>query len=178
MLAALVAGGAAHAQTAGPLERLASLADYVAADYAGAVHDGKVIAASEYDEQRGLLAEAHKLAHGHSDGRPRGWLLRSTPNAKKLIADVDRKASVEAQVVADCRAVHKRLIDDYGLVLAPWRAVGRARQAALHAGVCAVPRCRRFVRTPTRRAEFKPPPLSFFDGERMPRFSPALDVTR
>ena len=57
-LLALPAGGAARAQRATPLERLAALTDYVAADYAGAVRDGKILAASEYEEQRGLIAEA------------------------------------------------------------------------------------------------------------------------
>src|SRR5262249_35829361 len=113
------AGPVAHAQRATPLERLAALTDYVAADYAGAVRDGKILAASESEEQRGLIAEARTIAAtlspspGHEPARP-----ALDAEVQKLVGDVDAKAP-EAVVAADCRAVNKRLIDDYGLVLAP-----------------------------------------------------------
>ncbi|MFI5290516.1 MAG: hypothetical protein ACHQ17_12740, partial [Polyangia bacterium] len=44
----------ARAQTATPLDRMASLVDYVAADYPGAVKNGKVLVASEWAEQEGM----------------------------------------------------------------------------------------------------------------------------
>src|SRR5205823_2237873 len=55
---------AAPARAEGPstLERLASLVDYVAADYPGAVKDGKVIAEAEFKEQQTTVAEAQTLA--------------------------------------------------------------------------------------------------------------------
>jgi high-affinity iron transporter len=170
----LVGGGTARAQTAGPLERLAALADYVAADYAGAVQNGKVIAPSEYDEQRGLIAEAHKLAAtvtplaGHEAAR-----AALDAEVRKLIADVDAKAS-EVAVAADCRAVHKRLIDDYGLVLAPLAPPSEARARTIFTSTCA--QCHgEDGRAQTQRAkELHPPPVSFLDADRMSRIAPAL----
>jgi len=133
-----------------------------------------VLAQSEYDEQRGLLAEAQKVAAtlapspGHEAAR-----AALAAEVAKLIADVDRKAS-EAEVAADCRVVHKRLIDDFGLVLAPLAPPSEARARSIFASVCA--QCHGLAgRADTPRAkELKPPPVSFLDAERMSRIAPAL----
>lgn len=175
-LAAVVlgAGPVAHAQRATPLERLAALTDYVAADYAGAVRDGKILAASEYEEQRGLIAEARTIAAGLSPS-PGHEAARDALDAevRKLVADVDAKAP-EAVVAADCRAVHKRLIDDYGLVLAPLAAPSEARATTIFKSVCAA--CHgEDGRAQTEQAKkLNPPPVSFLDGERMSRIAPSL----
>src|SRR5258706_16399617 len=88
--------GAARAGEQSEIQHLAALADYVAADYPGAVQKGRVIARSEYDEQRGLISEARLLAaklpsHQSLDAE-----------LQKLAADVEARAS-EAQEAADCR---------------------------------------------------------------------------
>lgn len=173
-LVGLAAPGLARAETAGPRERLAALADYVAADYHGAVRDGRVIAASEYEEQRGLIAEARAVAArlvpapGHADAA-----AQLQAEIGRLMADVERKAP-EAEVAADCRAIHKRLIDDYGLVLAPLAAPSEARARQIFRTVCA--ECHGVDgRAQTERARtLHPPPVSFHDPERMSRISPAL----
>lgn len=170
----LVGGGVAAAQESRPLERLAALADYVAADYAGAVQDGRVVVESEYDEQRGLVGEARAIAAtltpspGHEAAR-----AALDAEVQRLVADVDRKAP-EAVVVADCRAVRKRLYDDYGLVLAPLAPPSEDRARVIFHGACA--QCHGDdgrAQTAQARA-LKPPPLSFLDEERMSRISPAL----
>ncbi|MGZ3439880.1 MAG: c-type cytochrome, partial [Polyangia bacterium] len=173
-LLALLPAGAALAQRATPLERLAALTDYVAADYAGAVRDGKIVAESEYDEQRGLLAEARTLAAsltpspGHEAA---GDALEAEVRA--LVHDVDVKAS-EQVVAADCRAVHKRLIDDYGLVLAPLAPPSEERALTIFKSTCA--QCHgEDGRAETEQAKkLNPRPLSFLDYERMSRIPPAL----
>ena len=173
-VAGLVAPGLAQAQTAGPRERLAALADYVAADYHGAVRDGRVLAASEYDEQRGLIAEARAIAArltpapGHAAAA-----AQLDAEIGKLVADVEHKAP-EAEVAADCRAIHKRLIDDYGLVLAPLAAPSEARARQIFGAVCA--QCHGADgRADTERArQLNPRPVSFLDPDRMSRISPAL----
>src|SRR5438128_249854 len=43
-------------------ERLTALFDYVATDYAGAVKDGAILAASEYEEQLRLVEDMRRLA--------------------------------------------------------------------------------------------------------------------
>jgi len=175
-LAAIVVagGGVARAQHATPLERLAALTDYVAADYAGAVRDGKILVASEYEEQRGLIAEARAVATslqplaGHEAGR-----AALDGDVGKLVADVEAKAA-EATVAADCRVVHKRLIDDFGLVLAPLAPPSEARAMALFKSTCA-PCHGEDGRAATDKAKtLNPRPVSFLDEERMSRIQPAL----
>lgn len=174
LLLSLPLAGRARAQSSTPLERLAALADYVAADYNGAVRDGKILAASEYEEQRGLIAQARTLAA----------TIKPTPGHESaaaaldgelgtLVAAVERKAP-EAEVAADCRAVHKRLIDDYGLVLAPLAPPSLARAQLIFGTVCA--QCHGADgRAETEQArKLSPRPVSFLDEERMSRISPAL----
>ncbi len=166
--------GAAQAQQATPLERLAALTDYVAADYAGAVRDGKILAASEYEEQRGLIAEARALT-GSLSPSPGHEAASDALEAEvgKLVRDVDAMAS-EQTVAADCRAVHKRLIDDYGLVLTPLAPPSEARAVTLFKSACA--QCHgEDGRAETDKAKtLNPRPVSFLDPERMSRIPPAL----
>ena len=170
----VLAPAPARAQRSTALERLAALADYVAADYAGAVKDGKVLAASEYEEQRGLIAEARTLAAtvnplpGHDPSR-----AQLDADLGKLTGDVEQKAT-EAVVAGDCRALHKRLIEDYGLVLAPLAPPSEARARTLFTATCA-PCHGEDGRAETERARtLNPRPVSFLDPERMSRIAPAL----
>lgn len=172
--AALLLAGAAGAQRATPLERLAALTDYVAADYAGAVKDGKILAASEYEEQRGLIAEARAIAASLSPVRGHE-AARAALDAEiaKLVADVEAKASEET-IAADCRAVHKRLLDDYGLVLTPLAPPSEERAVMIFKSSCA--QCHgEDGRADTDKARtLNPRPVSFLDAERMSRIPPAL----
>ena len=172
---ALVGGAAAgRAQTASRLERLAALTDYVAADYAGAVRDGHILAASEYEEQRGLIAEARTIAASLTPSRGHE-AARAALDAEvdKLVGDVEAKAP-EATVAADCRAIHKRLLDDYGLVLTPLAPPSEARAVTLFKTACAT--CHGADgRADTEQAKkLNPRPVSFLDAERMSRIAPAL----
>jgi high-affinity iron transporter len=164
LLAAAARAGAAEQ---GEIQRLAALADYVAADYPGAVQKGQVIAQSEYDEQSGLIAEARLVAqklpaHGKLDA-----------DLARLSADVEARAG-EAQVAADCRVLHQRLIDEYGLVLAPLAPPSEERARLLYATACAACHGADGRAQTDKARELKPPPVSFFDDERMARISPAL----
>ncbi|HEX8954297.1 MAG TPA: FTR1 family protein, partial [Polyangia bacterium] len=170
----LLAASGARAQHATALERLAALTDYVAADYAGAVRDGKIVAESEYEEQRGLIAEARTIAAslsptpGHEAARD-----ALDDEVQKLVRDADAKASEET-IAADCRAIHKRLIDDYGLVLAPLAPPSEARAIGIFKSACA--QCHgEDGRAETEKAKtLNPRPVSFLDAERMSRIPPAL----
>jgi high-affinity iron transporter len=156
------------------LARLAGLCDYVAADYPGAVKDGKVIAADEYAEQKAMLGEARTMAES----------LTPTPGHEAarapLLADIAKLAQLfddkapEAQLVERSRAIRTRLIEDYGLVLSPPATPSLERARSLYTVACAT--CHgEDGRAKTRKAEeLKPPPVSFFDEERMPRVSPSL----
>src|SRR5581483_2372076 len=110
-----------------PVEKVAGLIDYLAADYPGAVKDGRVVAPGEDGEQGGLLEEAKRLAQA-------GAALSAELDA------VDRafagRAS-EQELAAACQKVHRRLVDDYGLTLAPTAPPDAARAKEVYAVACA-----------------------------------------
>jgi high-affinity iron transporter len=151
----------------GEIQRLAALADYVAADYPGAVQKGKVVAQSEYDEQRGLIAEARLLVKKLPSPE------RLDADLQKLSSDVEARAD-EALVAADCRVLHKRLIDENGLVLAPLSPPSEERAKTLFSSACAACHGADGRAQTDKARELKPPPVSFFDNEKMSRISPSL----
>jgi high-affinity iron transporter len=178
---ALVAAGSARGlavEDAAPsgkaVERLAALVDYVAADYPGAVKNGQVIAESELAEQQGMLSETEALVEKARplDGHAQAG-AELTRELGVLLHDFHAHAR-EEQVAADCRAIHKRLIDDYGLVLAPLAPPSEERARAVYAVACASCHGADGHADTEQAAKLKPPPLSFFDGERMARISPSL----
>jgi high-affinity iron transporter len=163
----LLGSASAFAVEQREIQRLAALADYVAADYPGAVKNGQIVAQDEYDEQRALLKEAQVLAAK----LPHREAIEA--DLKKLAAEVDARADA-AVVAATCRVLHKRLIDEHGLILAPLATPSKERAQGLFATHCAI--CHGADgRAQTEKAkELKPPPASFFDDEKMARVSPSL----
>ncbi len=155
-----------------PRERLAALVEYLAADYAGAVKNGEVIALSEYEEQLGLVREAKTLPvrlqplAGHT-----GSALQRGLDA--LERDLMAKKN-EAEVVADCRALRRLLIDDYGLTLLPPAPPSQARAQKLFAENCASCHGPDGHAGTAQGRLLKPEPVSFYQSERMKRISPAL----
>ena len=172
--AALLVAATATATAAAPsvdakaVEQLAALVSYVAADYAGAVKDGAITAQAEYDEQKEMLGEARAVA---AKIAPAGGPL--VDDVARLEAAFARKAS-EKELAAAAQAVGKRLLDDYGLRLAPTAPPSEERARTVYATTCA--QCH----GPEGRGDgpqakaLNPPPLSFFDDEKMGRVSPAL----
>jgi high-affinity iron transporter len=155
-------------------ERLAAVAAYVAADYPGAVRNGRVLVESEYEEQRGLLKEAQSLfiglrpLAGHETARE-----ALAEELGRLTSDIEGRADEKA-IVTDARAIELRLINDFGLVLAPSVPPSEERARQLFAANCVA--CHGVDgRADTERARtLRPPPVSFFDRERLRRISPAL----
>ena len=174
LASSLLAASTAAAEGRDPVARLAALVDYVAADYPGAVKGGQIIAPSEYEEQGGMVAEARALARtvtpraGHDSARP-----ELAVEVARL--DEDFRAHVsEERLAADSRAIHKRLLDDYGLVLSPIAPPDAARAQTVYASSCA-PCHGATGHADTEQAKtLKPPPVDFFDGERMSRISPQV----
>src|SRR5579871_6750147 len=118
----------------GDLQRLAALVDYVAADYPGAVRDGRVVAQTEYDEQRGLVRDAAALARAlpAPDAASRDALLADLAAVERA---VDGKQSPGA-VLAACRAARARLVDRFGLTLAPSAPPSAERARNLYRDAC------------------------------------------
>src|SRR5437773_5534620 len=133
---------AAPAQTAGldDVRRIASILDYVASDYAGAVADGHVLKAAEYDEQLAFVADAAQLAQtlpppsapaSSDEAEP----LDAAAAVRRVAARVQAKAA-PTEVASACRALRRRLLSVYGVVLAPTAPPARERGAALFAQAC------------------------------------------
>ncbi|HEY7956061.1 MAG TPA: FTR1 family protein, partial [Polyangia bacterium] len=130
--------------------------------------------ASEWAEQEGMVAEARRVA---TELRPLSGHQAAAPalaaGVEALAHDVGALAAPET-VARDCRAIHKLLLDGYGLVLQPLAPPELERAKKLYAVACAT--CHGATgQADTERAHtLKPPPVNFHDPERMARISPAL----
>src|SRR5262249_18218591 len=143
-------------------------------DYPGAVKGGRVIAPSEYEEQRSLLGQARELqSQLHPTSGVRDAAERLGAELRRLADDLGARAD-EEQVAADWRAVHQRLSDDFGLVLAPLAPPSETRARTVYAAACASCHGADGRADTVQARTLKPPPVSFFDGERMARISPSL----
>ncbi len=171
LIAVVVAISSARAASS-TVERLAAVIDYVAADYPGAIKNGQIVTESEYQEQLSLVDEATRLAAAVpvSDERAR-TALSTELQALSLHM---RAKSESVQVATDCRRIHGMLIERFGLVLQPLGPPSRARAETLYASACAECHGKDGHADTEKARTLKPPPVSFFDEERMARISPAL----
>jgi high-affinity iron transporter len=163
--------GAPHAQPpaagASDAQRLVALLDYVAADYGGAVQDGRVVSADEYAEQAHFIADARQIAHE---------LLRSADDpllrqVDAVAAHVAAKAPAE-QVAAACRAAREAAMVRFALPTAPLSRPRLDRARSLYAQGCAA--CHGEAgdaRTPAA-ARLDPAPADFTDAARLDGLSP------
>lgn len=159
---------AAAPQTA---QRLSAIVSYVVADYPGAVRGGQILAAAEYAEQGGLLAEGAKIAASLA-GPPEPKMRLKEAYAAVERAFADKVAEPELARVG--RRVQQLLREELGLVLSPTGAPNRSRALQLYTEACA--RCHGADgRAQTEEAKkLEPRPVSFFDEARMQRISPEL----
>jgi high-affinity iron transporter len=142
------------------LHRLVSILDYVAADYGGAVQDGKVTSQFEYEEQLAFLDSALEIAPAHE--RP------AVESLKALVV----KLAPASEVAAAARALRDGVVRAHGLQLSPTRRPQRERGAALFTQSCAVCHGEDGRAETARAKELQPPPASFHDAERGPQLSP------
>ncbi len=160
-----VGAGATEAQ-ADRVRRLASILDYVAADYPAAVADGKVVNDGEYREQIAFLDDAQALARKIEGG------AAFDADLARLQYLVDAKAAA-GEVAAGSRALRRRVLDAYGVILAPSVPPSRERAAELYATNCV--RCHGPAGggDGTEAARLDPRPRSFRDPAVMAELHPA-----
>jgi len=166
-----LAAQASDDELARQTQQLAALVDYVAADYPAAVKDGRVLDDSEYAEQRNLLEEASKLLP-----KLGGTAADQQRLAEKLTAvraAVDAKESGE-RVAEHSRALRQILKESYQLKMVPAAKVSATQAQEQFQKLCAS--CHGTTgRADTEAArKLTPPPVSFFDGEKMPHVAPQL----
>ncbi|RDI97525.1 iron permease [Dyella solisilvae] len=107
--------------------------DYLATDYAGAVHDGAITSASEYNEMREFAGQAREHIRSLPPSSTTPTLLR---DADALVASIDAKSSSE-RVAQQAHALADGLLQAYPVPTAPSRAPDLARGAELYQSQCA-----------------------------------------
>jgi high-affinity iron transporter len=109
------------------------LVDYVGADYADAVADGRVINADEYQEMLDFSSGIRALVTSLPDEEARDQLLR---HADELIAQVDNKVSPE-EISALISEMRQFIVQNYGGIVLPRSPPDLDRGATLYAEQCA-----------------------------------------
>tara|TARA_Y100001933_G_C19008453_1_gene567650 strand:+ start:3119 stop:4942 length:1824 start_codon:yes stop_codon:yes gene_type:complete len=109
------------------------LVDYVGADYADAVADGRVINADEYQEMLDFSNGIRTLAATLPDDETRDQLLQQ---ADELVAQVDGKVSPE-EVSALISVMRQFIVQNYGGIVLPRSPPDLDHGATLYAEQCA-----------------------------------------
>lgn len=158
------------AETGEDVRRLAAILDYVAADYALAVRDGRIINEGEYKEQLVFLDDAAVLA-GKIPPAAGADLSAGVSGVRAL---VDAKAP-PPQVADGCRALRTSMLAAHQVILAPATLPSRARGAELYATACV--ECHGQGGggdgPTTTIKKMDPPPANFLDADTMAGMLPA-----
>jgi high-affinity iron transporter len=169
LLGLIVAAVSAPAAAASPDAQIAwRLLDYLAVDYAGAVHDGKVISAPEYAEMREFSASVGERIAALPTTPAKAKLAARSATLQELIA---RKAS-PPEVAAEARGLAADLLAAYPVPLGPKQPPDLARGAQLFQQDCASCHgAKGEANTPMAR-QLDPPPIAFADRERASQRTP------
>ena len=153
------------------LLRVVSVLDYVATDYPGAVRDGRVVNEAEYAEQLAFVETARRLllAAGPAADPARGRSLRR--DLATLRAAVRAKADA-SRIRSESRALRRRLVAAYDLVLSPAAPPSAARGRALFSSLCARCHGSAGLPPPEKIAQLRPPPANLLDPARMADLPP------
>ena len=144
------------------------LLDYVAVDYAGAVHDGKVVSASEYAEMREFSASvAEKL--GALPNKPSKLTLAG--EASRISGLIERKAPTQ-EVASAARALGAQLLAAYPVPLGPRLPPDLSRGAQLFQQNCASCHGANGDAKTAIAKQLDPPPIAFSDRTRASERSP------
>ncbi|MEO8499437.1 MAG: FTR1 family protein [Vicinamibacteria bacterium] len=128
------AGAGVGSHDGGDGQRLVSLIDYVSADYGGAVSNGQILSASEYEEQLGFLETAIDLAPRAAARAEDGAAIHG--RIERLQEAV--RAREEPKVVAGLgRAAREEIISRLGLVTTPRKRPSLGGAESLYTQSCA-----------------------------------------
>src|SRR5215218_3532600 len=167
-LATLFAAAPALAAGNSDVQTTWQLLDYLAVDYAGAVHDGKVVSASEYAEMREFSASA----------RDKVATLPANPAKASLVAESKRFAGlIEAKanpkdVAGAAHLLGQHLLAAYPVPLGPRQAPDLARGDQLFEQNCASCHGAKGDAQTAIARQLNPPPIAFADRDRARQRSP------
>jgi high-affinity iron transporter len=132
-VAAAVACASPIAFAQQPTQTILHLLDYIGVDYAGAVKDGRVISADEYQEMTEFAAQVSARLKELPDNPAKRTLAASAEDLRKLVATKAAPATVSAAA----GKLRWAMVDAYKLRLAPRSAPSVERGRALYAQNCA-----------------------------------------
>ncbi|MDB5759706.1 MAG: iron permease [Burkholderia sp.] len=138
------------------------LLDYLAVDYAGAVKDGKVIAADEYAEMREFAQTAGQQLAGLPDKPGKAALLEQAASLKGAIA---AKAAA-GEVGGQARQLAAALLAAYPVPVAPSNAPSLERGLALYQAQCASCHGATGHGDGPLASQLTPPPVAFSHRDR------------
>jgi high-affinity iron transporter len=138
------------------------LLDYIAVDYQGAVADGRVTNAAEYQEMAEFSVSVTKRLGALPARAARSELLNQ---AEALQGSISRKAE-PAEIASRARKIAAGLLAAYPVPLAPARTPDAARGAALYAQNCASCHGAKGEGPSGDFARLDPPPIAFADRQR------------
>lgn len=144
------------------------LLDYVATDYAGAVHDGKVVDESEYAEQQEFSATVVSLLKKLPSSSALADLQQQSEDLVKAVND-----KVPTDEVADrAHDLAEDLLEAYPVPSAPEHSPDLAMGASLYQQQCAACHGDKGDGRGPAGLALDPPPIDFTDAERADLRSP------
>ncbi|MFN4103147.1 MAG: FTR1 family protein [Tepidimonas sp.] len=159
----LMLTGVAIAQSADSARAVLHLLDYIAVDYPGAVENGKIANADEYQEMLEFTGQVHTLIQGLPDRANKPSLLA---DAAALAAAVEAKAEAST-IAAQAGALRRAIIGAYDVQVAPRSAPDLTRGKALYAAQCAACHGANGLGDGPAGKGLDPAPSNFHDQARM-----------
>jgi len=147
--------------------RLSAILDYVAADYPRVLGASGVTDPGEYAEQVSFLRDARDVARELSPAG--GWLPAAVARISEQVSDTARGT----EVAEAARGVRTRLLEEYGVRLAPATRPSRAVGARVYAASCTVCHGARGAGDGVAAAGMVPRPANFLDARVAADLSPA-----
>ncbi len=162
------ANGRADPQDGGDGQRLVSLVDYVAADYGGAVSNGQVVSAFEYEEQLGFMETASALASGVENPEERAAIGARVEALRQAV-----RARADPSLVSSLgRTARDEIVSALGLLTTPRGRPSLIRAEALFVQSCAACHGANGLGETEVAAALDPRPTSFKNQERRAALSP------
>jgi high-affinity iron transporter len=162
LMAALFAAVSSAFAAESDVRRIWQLLDYLAVDYAGAVNNGTVVSASEFDEMR-EFAQTSKAKLAALEPKPeKAALLRE---AEALSAAIEGKQDA-AKVASLAKGLANHLLAVYPVPSSPAQPPNVAAAAALYQAQCAACHGATGRGDGPLAARLNPPPVAFTDKAR------------
>jgi high-affinity iron transporter len=149
-------------------QRLAAIVDYIGADYAGAVQNGQVLVASEYEEQTRFAADARRLGTELLGSARGGPVLSKLAELESL---VHGKAE-PGEVARVAREAREAVVRRFQLPTVPRTPPALERASTLYREGCAVCHGMAGDGDTERARALDPHPARFRDPAKLGRLSP------